>query len=46
MRLTDAEPKPRLKVSLKEIDDILDRIAALSSFLSLELKGKVNTKHA
>jgi len=41
MSQTDAEPKPGPKVSLEEINDILDQIAATSSFSSFDLREKV-----
>jgi DNA ligase-4 len=43
---TDAETRPGPKVSLEEINDALDRIAALSSFSSPELKAEVSARYA
>ena len=45
MSQTDPEPRPGPMVSLEEINEVLDRIAALSSFSSPDLRNRINTSH-
>ena len=46
MSQTDTEPKSNSKVTVEELDTILDRIAANSSFSSIDLREKVGAKYA
>lgn len=46
MLKTDAEPKLDPSVTLEELDEILDRIAATSSFSSVGLRRKIKMKYA
>jgi len=42
---TDPGPRPGLTVTLKELDELLDRIAATSPFLSIDLRRRVREKY-
>jgi hypothetical protein len=42
---TDANPRPDPGVTLEGINKILDRIAAISSFSSIDLKRRVSKKY-
>jgi hypothetical protein len=41
----DSETRPRPSVSLEDLDEILDRITATSSFSSVDLREWVRAKH-
>lgn len=45
MSATDIEPRPGPDVTLKEIDEVLDRIAATSSLSSVTLRERANEKY-
>jgi DNA ligase 4 len=45
MATTDSELRPGPSVALEELDEILDRIAATSSFLSVDLREWVKAKY-
>ncbi|KAH6871139.1 hypothetical protein B0T10DRAFT_533639 [Thelonectria olida] len=45
MAITDCESSADPEVTLEEIDDVLDQVAALSSFSSASLRERVTTKH-
>ncbi|KFA77702.1 hypothetical protein S40288_10262 [Stachybotrys chartarum IBT 40288] len=45
MATTDCEPRVGPEAILEEIDDVLDQVAALSSFSSASLREKVTKKH-
>ncbi|KAH6883508.1 hypothetical protein B0T10DRAFT_580496 [Thelonectria olida] len=45
MATTDCESRAGPEVTLEEIDDVLDQVAALSSFSSASLRERVTTKH-
>jgi DNA ligase-4 len=45
MARTDCDSRVGPEVTLEELDDILDQIAALSPFSSVSLREKVNGKH-
>ncbi|KAH7115533.1 hypothetical protein EDB81DRAFT_819669, partial [Dactylonectria macrodidyma] len=44
MAITDCESRTGREVTLEELDDILDQIAASSSFSSASLRERVTTK--
>ena len=46
MSATDSEPRPCPSVTLEEIDETLDRIAATSPFSSIDLREMVAAKYA
>jgi DNA ligase-4 len=46
MAATDFEHRPGPNVTLEELDEILDRIAAISSFLSIDLRRRMKEKYA
>ena len=46
MSATDSEPRPGSSVTLEELDEILDRIAATSSFSSVDLRERIEAKYA
>jgi len=46
MLQTDVEPNPSPRVTLKELDEILDQIAATSPFSSMHLRRKIEAKRA
>jgi hypothetical protein len=45
MSATDSEPMPWLSITVKELDKILDQIAATSAFLSSDLRNRTEEKH-
>jgi len=45
MAATDSKPGPGPSVALEELDKILDRIAATSSFSSVDLRERVKAKY-
>ncbi|KAH7114600.1 hypothetical protein EDB81DRAFT_822200, partial [Dactylonectria macrodidyma] len=45
MATTDCESRAGREVTLEELDDVLDQIAASSSFSSASLRERVITKH-
>jgi DNA ligase 4 len=45
MAATDSESRPALSVTLEELDEILDRIVATSSFSSVDLRERVKVKY-
>jgi DNA ligase 4 len=45
MAATDSEPRLGPSVALEELDEILDRIAATSSFSSVDLRERVKAKY-
>ncbi len=45
MFVTDSETKPDPGVTLEELDEILDRITATSSFSSIDLRKSVEAKY-
>ncbi|KAH7110966.1 hypothetical protein EDB81DRAFT_831394, partial [Dactylonectria macrodidyma] len=45
MAITDCESRASREVTLEELDDVLDQIAASSSFSSASLRERVTTKH-
>jgi DNA ligase 4 len=45
MAATDSESRPGPSVALEELDEILDRIAATSSFSSVDLRKQVKAKY-
>ncbi|KAH7115401.1 ATP dependent DNA ligase domain protein [Dactylonectria estremocensis] len=45
MAITDSESRAGREVTLEELDDVLDQIAASSSFSSASLRERVTTKH-
>ncbi|KFA53720.1 hypothetical protein S40293_09645 [Stachybotrys chartarum IBT 40293] len=46
MKITDCEPRLGPNITLGEIDDILDQIAAFSPFSSMALKEKIQQKYS
>jgi hypothetical protein len=42
---TDSETRPDASVTLEEIDEVLDRVAAASSFFAIDLRNEMNTKY-
>jgi DNA ligase 4 len=42
---TDSEARPGASVTLEEIDEVLDRVAAASPFSAVDLRNKINTKY-
>jgi DNA ligase 4 len=46
MAVTDPERRPGPNVTLEELDEILDRIAAISSFSSIDLRRRMKEKYA
>jgi DNA ligase 4 len=46
MSITNSEPRPGPTVTLVEIDEILDRVAASSAFSSIDLREKIKEKYA
>ena len=45
MAATDSEPRPGPSVTLEELDEILNRIAATLSFSSVDLRERVKVKY-
>ncbi|KAH8800779.1 hypothetical protein F5884DRAFT_713747 [Xylogone sp. PMI_703] len=45
MSVTDCESRHGLDITLEELDDVLDQIAATSAFSSASLRGKVKEKY-
>ncbi|XP_044718809.1 uncharacterized protein HRG_07374 [Hirsutella rhossiliensis] len=45
MAITDCEPRMGPKVTLQELDDVLDRIAAFSPFSSADLREETERKY-
>lgn len=45
MATTDCESRAGPELTMEEIDDALDQIAALSSFSSTSLREEATTKH-
>lgn len=45
MAVTDCEPRCSPNVTLEELDNILDQIAAISAFLSVRFKEKIRKKY-
>ena len=45
MSATDSEPMPFPSITIEELDEILDQIAATSVFLSPDLKNRTEEKH-
>jgi DNA ligase 4 len=43
---TDPEPRPGPNVTLEELNEILDRITATSSFLFIDLRRRIKEKYA
>jgi DNA ligase-4 len=46
MAATDPEHRPSPNVTLEELDEIFDRIAAISSFSSIDLRRRMKEKYA
>jgi hypothetical protein len=46
MTATDPKHRPGFNITLEELDEILDRITVISSFLSIDLKRKIKEKYA
>lgn len=42
---TGSETRPDASMTLEEIDEVLDRVAAASSFSAVDLRNKMNTKY-
>jgi len=45
MATTDPDPRPGPNVTLEDINKILDRVAAISSFSSIDLRRRVGKKY-
>ena len=45
MSATDLEPMPFPSITVEELDEILDQIAATSAFLSPDLRNRTEEKH-
>jgi hypothetical protein len=45
MSATDSEPRPCPSITVEELDEILDRIAATSAFSSPDLRNRTEEKH-
>jgi len=46
MTATDPEHRSDSNITLEELDEILDRIATISSFLFIDLKRRIKEKYA
>jgi hypothetical protein len=45
MSATDLESRPSASGTVKEVNEVLDRIAAASPFSAIDLRNKINTKY-
>lgn len=45
MSATDSEPKPGPSITLKKLHEILDQIATISLFSSINLRERIEAKY-